>query len=407
MVMRVRLALRNIFRHFGRTAVSLLMVAGAVVGLVLFAGFSDNILMRMQRIVIDNQYGHLEVGTRAFWNLEPGKGGAQLIKNADALAEKLKGDQRVESVSGRLSFFGLVSTGDITVSAKGMGFDPNKERKFTQNLVIITGESLAPDSKLDVILGLGLQKKVNAKVGDTLAVLSYTLDGVVNAVDLTVKGVFSTSNAEVDDNVFMLPLATAQILLDTDRVDVLSIRVDATPHTNAVRIHLQEIATQVDANFQVRTWSELAVFYRQVESFYATQNLIIEIILLSLVFLGILNTASMSVYERTGEIGTVLALGETSNSVVGQFAFEGLILGVLGALCGAVLAVAVSAFINIMNFPIDLPGTSVPIQIKIALLPGAFAESMFVVILASVAATWIPSLRASKTSITEALKKNI
>ena len=405
MKMRLKIAARNIFRHRGRTSVSLLMIAGAVIGLVLFNGFAANILGNMRRIVIDNQYGHIQVAQRAFFELSPGPRKDQFIPRPAELAAQIQKVDGVKSVAGRISFFGLISTGDITISAKGMGFDPSHETEFNSNLVIDQGHPLTPDSKLHVIIGAGLQKKLNVKVGSDVTVLAYTLDGVVNALELNVVGIFQTKNSEVDDNVFMLPLSSVQLLLDTDLVEVLAVRLQKTDDTDSIRANLQD--SVLDKTYQAKTWFELSNFYRQTAAFFRTQNLVIQIILLSLVFLGILNTVGMSVYERTGEIGTVRALGEPDASVIHQFTLEGAMLGFVGAVIGAAGGLACTLFINAIKVTMEMPGTSTSIPIAIDIVPASYLEAILIVILASTAATWIPSIRASKMSIVDALRKNI
>ncbi len=407
MILRLKIAVRNIIRHRGRTVVNVLMISGAVVGQVIFAGFSDYILTETRRVMIDNQFGHIQIAEKDFWDLKPGKRTNQLIANSAQLEQALSSDPDVKWISGRLTFFGLVSTGELTVSAKGMGFDPIKEVEFGRNLLVSEGEGLGADSKMDVCIGGGLRKKINVNVGDTMTVLTYTLDGVMNAMDLRVRGIIFTGNSEIDDNLFVMPLATVQNLLDTDRVELVTVRLHDTKLTDSARERLQKKATELKPSYKAKTWHELAFFFRQVEAFFKVQNFVIQIILLTLVFLGILNTIGMSVYERTGEIGTVRSLGERPSSVVRQFLLEGFLFGALGSTFGALLGWLCSLLITWMQFGMELPGTSVRIPIVINFIPGAYLEAIFISTCAAVAATWLPALRASKMSIVEALKKNI
>lgn len=407
MKLRLRIALRNIFRHRGRTAVSLSMIAGAVIGLVIFNGFIHYILINMQNIVIENDVGHLQVGKQAFWNLSPGGRKTQLLSEGAALTEEITKDSAVDAVSGRLSFFGLLSSGEVTVSAKGMGFDPVTEPQFERRLKILEGQPLGASTKLGVMLGIGLKKKLNVAVGDTVTALGYTLDGVVNAMDLTVVGVFSTVNSEIDNNLFMLSLSNVQTLLDTDKVDVLSIHLHDTKQTNAAQGRLQTVVEKIKPDLKVKSWYELGTFYRQVEQFFSVQNLVIEAVLLTLVFLGIMNTVGMAIFERTGEIGTVRALGESDRSIIGQFTLEGFLLGLIGAGFGGVLAFVVANLLTSLHLNMELPGTSVPTTVEIHHVPLAYLRAMIIVTLTATVATWYPALRAVKMSIVEALRKNI
>ena len=89
MKLKFKIAFRNILRQRGRTAVSLMMIGGAVVGLVIFIGFSDHILSSMKDIAIDNESGHLQVGTKTFWNLKSESRKKQLLSNPAQLEQKI------------------------------------------------------------------------------------------------------------------------------------------------------------------------------------------------------------------------------------------------------------------------------------------------------------------------------
>ena len=71
--MRLRIAFRNVFRHRGRTFLSVLMIVGAVTGLLLFRGFAENTMMLLQRVEIEYETGHMQAATHDYWEQSPGK----------------------------------------------------------------------------------------------------------------------------------------------------------------------------------------------------------------------------------------------------------------------------------------------------------------------------------------------
>jgi putative ABC transport system permease protein len=64
---------------------------------------------------------------------------------------------------------------------------------------------------------------------------------------------------------------------------------------------------------------------------------ILHLVLGIIAAFGVLNTALMSVFERTREIGTIRAVGSRRSRVVLLFLLEGLFLGVAGAAGGGLL----------------------------------------------------------------------
>ena len=69
--MRLKLAIRNITRHRLRSLLSIGMIAGAVISMIIFRGFSDYSLEALKHIAAENQYGHMQIAYNKYWS--PGK----------------------------------------------------------------------------------------------------------------------------------------------------------------------------------------------------------------------------------------------------------------------------------------------------------------------------------------------
>jgi putative ABC transport system permease protein len=66
---------------------------------------------------------------------------------------------------------------------------------------------------------------------------------------------------------------------------------------------------------------------------------------------GVLNTALMSVFERTREIGTIRAVGSRRSRVVALFLLEGLFLGIAGAVLGALAGAGLVRWFSLHGIP--------------------------------------------------------
>lgn len=406
-MIRLKVAFRNIFRNRGRSALSVLMVAGSVLGIIAFQGFSSHILQMLRDTTIDNQYNHIQVAMKDKWDMKPGPLKQMLLKDPKSLIQDFSNVSGVTMVSSRLSFHGLISTGETTISAQGIGYTPEKETHFKKSLSITDGRNLNEDEKYEATVGVGLKKRLNINIGDNLTVISYTLDGIINAMDLEVVGFFRVGKESVDSHVFMLPLSVAQQLLDTSYAENITLRIDDLDALNEFVPKIDARAQAISPGAQAKSWYELADHYRSVEEFYKLQNFIVEIILISLVFLSIMNSVGMSIFERTGEIGTIRALGDTPSTVVFQFLIEGALIGALGVIVGCLLSVLLSYGVHVMGFTMLLPNASFPIPIEIKIAPLGVLSAAALAIVTSVLATLLPSVRATKISIVDALRRNI
>lgn len=401
------LALRNIFRNRRRTALNLFMIASGVVSILLFEGFSKNLVSSLRETTIRTQTSHLQIANEKFWESDVKKPKEGLLSDYPKLLETVKATPGVKYASGRLSFFGLVSTKDQSVSARGISFDPSLEADRESGFDFTDGKPLAADSPFQVALGRGLAKRLGVNAGDSLTLIANTFDGVINALDVEVAGVFQTGIAEFDDLTFLVPLSSAQRLLDTNNVEQILVGLDDTALTDSVNAALKAKLATSRPEVRLKAWHEVAKLYNQISSFLRVQNALIAVIIGVLTLCAILNTIGMSVFERTGEIGTIRALGETRESVVRQFLREGFVLGALGSALGLVLGGAAAATLNALGIEITMPGASGVIQIHIDLFLGAFLGATALSLFASTAAAFIPAWRASRLDIADALRRNV
>lgn len=402
--MRLKIAFRNVLRNKRRTVLNVFMIAGGVSALIIFNSFVLSIITGLRDITIKTQTGHLQIATESNWNKTAKSPKDALMTDYSKLQKKIARHPRIKSVSGRLTFFGLISKGDSSTSAQGMSFDPTAEGNIARNFKFDTGRGFESPKAYELALGSPLAKQLGIKVGDRVTILANTFDGVVNALDLEVVGIFTTAVAMVDERTFIVPLKIAQKLMDTDRVERLIVNLKDTGETDTI---MEFVQRELGRGLEVRPWYVVSQLYRQVEEFNRVQNSILEVIILSLILLGILNTIGMSVFERTGEIGTVAALGEPARSILIQFVLEGGILGFLGSLAGIGLGMLLTLLINACEIPLVMPGATLPLTIKLDFYVRAFCEAGLLSVLAGTCAAIMPAFRASRMNIANALRHNI
>ena len=134
-----------------------------------------------------------------------------------------------------------------------------------------------------------------------------------------------------------------------------------------------------------------------------TAYIILSLIIAVATF-NILGSLSMSVIEKKRDIGILRSMGATENSVLKIFMFEGLLIGIIGTLLGAIIGYAVCYIqIHFNIYPLD-PSQykidSLPIEVR---LPDFFfisGASMLLSFLASL----IPAKRAAKVNPISAIK---
>jgi len=111
------------------------------------------------------------------------------------------------------------------------------------------------------------------------------------------------------------------------------------------------------------------------------------------------------VLERTGEIGTTLALGATRRQILRRFLGEGLFLGVIGGLVGLALGWLLALAISAVGIPMPPPpGMARGFTGAIRVTPALAFDAWLLAVLTTLAASVYPAWRASRLEIVDALR---
>ncbi len=407
MILFCKIALLNVLRNTRRTTITVLAIVFGSVSLIVFGGFVESMYDGLRETKIRSSLGHMQVfrkGFNEFGNVDPEK---YLLspQTASALIEIAKNQPEVEIVTQRINLSGLLSNGKNSIGVFGTGIDAEKEGIMNSAVRILEGDDLFPDDPESALVGEGLAESIAIKVGDWLTLLSSTIDGAVNAVDIQVAGIMSTGIKEVDDRSIRANLPHIQNLMYTDAITRIVILLEETEDTDPVRNRLENLFAQNGLDTEIRTWSELDVFYPKVVRLFNYVFGFIKVIVMAIVILGIANTMMMAVMERTTEIGTIRALGNTRNEIVGLFVLEatylGVFWGILGIAAGILAAKGISAAGLMMPPP---PGSTKGFPIQVMVIYSLLVESFILGLSASVASSLYPALKAARIKIIDALR---
>lgn len=395
-------AWRNVLRNRRRSLATVIIAALGAAAVMISGGFAlytyDSLREGSAR-----EFGHFTVAHRDFFQRDEETPLQYGLADYPALQAALEKDERVSRVLARLNFSGLISNGDKTAVFMGLGADARGEGaargvflKLTEGALFSGDESGAPR----VLLGTALAKSLNARPGSGLTLLSATVDGSMNAVDVAVAGIVSTGWPEIDKRLVYVPLPAVQKLLLTDKVSSLAVYLDDTA---AMPAALAEWRARDDRH-EFKPWWEQAFYYASVRALYNRIFGLLGIIIAVLVFFSVANTLSMAVVERTREIGTLRALGALPGEIVGGFAREGALIGALGVVVGMALAGLTS--VALLGLDIQMPpppGRSEGYPLKVYAEPAIYAATALIIVILCVTAACFVSRKAARTPIVEAL----
>ena len=256
------------------------------------------------------------------------------LADAEKLARSLEEQPGVRAAEPRIVSGVTVTVGQEIGDVFGMVVGAS-ERFFRERLKakdhLVAGAWFtgAPD---EIVAGRKVVEQAGAKVGDELVLLGVTQDGSMSPIKGRLVGV--VHGATIDQQLLVplervqfltdIPGGATEILLfgdDLNQAGVLAGRLRGEPQLSA---------------FTVQAWSEREPWRGMTGALAAIRRIIVFIIGL-LTALGIWNTMTMSVLERTNEIGVLRAMGMSRPRLVSLVVFEAVSISVVGGALGALL----------------------------------------------------------------------
>lgn len=376
-----------------------------IASLILASGFIEWNLRYGRESTIHSQLGHIRIFKPNY--LESGMADpfAFLFPIEPEQMRKMKAIPQVRMIAPRLSFSGLVSHGESTISFIGEGVDPESEKELSRSMTIVSGDGMAADDPKGLIIGQGLAANLGVVPGDRVVLMVNTPAGRVNAVEGHVRGLFATITKAYDDSALRVPISLSQQLLRVSGAHSYAVLLERTEQTDGALRQLRDDFRENALEFV--PWFQLADFYNKTAELFSKQVGVVRLIIALIIVLSIANSLMMSVMERTGEIGTMMALGSKRPNVLILFLSEGALLGVFGGLGGLLVGWLAGRGISQVGIPMPAPpGMAFGYTAEILVTWRMMLQGFVLAVLTALAASLYPAWKASRMEIVDALRHN-
>lgn len=401
-----KLAFRNIFRNRLRTALTLAAIVCGVAAIIVSGGFIEDVFVQLREATIHSRLGHAQIyraGYLEYGRREPMR---YLIAEPKQVIDSIRAVPHVQDVMTRVNFSGLANNGRADLPIIGEGVEPDKEARLGTATTFVAGHTLQDTEPFGAIVGEGVASALQLKTGSLLNLTVNTPEGALNTLEFKVVGIFRTFSKDYDDRAVRISQVAAQELLFTQAVHSVVVSLDDTRHTDTVVAALKQKLGK--AGFEVKPWHELADFYSKTVALYKRQFGALQLIILVMLVLSVASTINMVVYERTGEFGTLLAVGMQRRKIFLLVMLENALLGLLGAALGVAAGLALGAIISGIGLPMPPPpGANVAYTASIRVVPWILAAAAMTGALAAIVAALLPGRRASRLAVVDALRQNI
>lgn len=367
-------------------------VAVLIIGLSAMNGFERELNNRILAVV---PHGEIEAVNQP-WN------------NWRTILPKVEAVKGIEAAAPYINFTGLVESGSNLRAIQVKGVDPKQEMKLSALPGFVQGNAWAnfKAGEQQIILGKGVADALKVKAGGWVSIMIPNSNPEhkllqPKRVRLHVVGILQLSG-QLDHSFAMIPMTDAQQYLDMgESISGIAIKVNDVFNANK----LVRDAGEVTNNYvYIKSWiGTYGYMYRDIQMIRAIMYLAM-VLVIGVACFNIVSTLVMAVKDKSSDIAVLRTLGAKDGLIRAIFVWYGLLAGLFGSLCGAVIGVLGSLYLtHIINWIEKLIGhqfLSGDIYF-IDFLPSElhWLDVVYVLVTAlllSLLASWYPARRASR-----------
>lgn len=313
----------------------------------------------------------------------------------DLIVDILSSDTNIRVATGNFNVAGTLEKGSDTLPVLVRGFEltgADGIYKFSNKLTA----GRMPNTNNEVILGNYFQSELDLVVGDTITIIVPQKPNQV----LTIVGFFDFEVKSINELWAISNLGTTQSLFNVgDVVSSIETQVKESAYFDVEKIALN-VQTKIGSDFVTSNWIENNASLLSGLQGQSISSLMIQVFVLISVVLGIASILAIIVLQKSKQIGILKAMGIKNRDASFIFLFQGLILGVMGALTGVLLGIGL--LVSFQTFAIDATTGDpvIPLNIEYSFI----AVSALIAVGVSTFAALIPARKSSKLSVIEVIR---
>jgi ABC-type lipoprotein release transport system permease subunit len=401
------MAWRNIWRNWRRTGIATIAITLGLLLLVfmdgLYGGYDEAVFANAVRLY----GGNLQIHAPGFRDrahhlpLLPLEDADQIVQVAIANPNVLLASKRIRT-SGLIKERGEIYPVTIT------GLEPSVEAPISliaEN--IVAGRFLEDDDEDMILIGVGLAQELGVDVGDRITLAGKSKNESIRQRTMTIAGLFNLGLPDAEKGLVYISLIEAGILFNL-RNQATEIAI--TLNTIGVEDQMIGELTPALPGYEIDSWLTLNPEFTRVMDLSVAATTFFGFIVVAMACIGILNIMLMAVYERTREMGVLVALGMRGRQVMWLFLLEGAMIGAVGAVLGCTIGwLAMLAFNKSGGYDISSFTSAGEIY---ALMGDAFYATIdpisifqigLLLVVMAVLASLIPAWQASRKEPAESL----
>lgn len=405
-MLTLKLAWRNIWRNKRRTLITMTSIVVAVLLSAVMRSMQEGQYNDMIQSTVGTFSGYIQVHANGYWDE---KTLDNSFRATDSLITILEDPEEVTAVVPRIESFALGAGKQQGRPVMVMGVDIEAEQHLSKPQERLQkGSYFNKNDEQAVLVGHEVLQRLNMQVGDSLVLLGQGFRGMSATGLYPIKGTLSFPNPEMNKNLVMLPLQTAQHFLAADeRLTTAAFILENPDHITPA---VTQLKNNLSKDYEVMSWRQMMPSLVQSIEADRGSGYIILGVLYMVVGFGILGTVLMMVTERTYEFGIMLSVGTPRGRLARILGIEILFIAMLGSAIGILLSFPIAWYFHLN--PIQLTGDmaaateSYGLQpiIPFSIDPSIFLSQAVVIFIITLVFSLIPVIKASNLNPVEAMR---
>jgi len=341
--MLFKIAFKNVWRNKVRSLIVITAITLGLAGGIFTASIITGMVEQKIRTGINNEVSHIQIHHPEFpKNFES----RYVIPDAAVVAAKIAKMPSVKAVCMRTRITGMAASPNSASGIQILGVDPEREKRVSSLFSTIPGTSggyFTGSRRNQVVISRKLADKLKVRLKSKVVLRFQNSDGNLTEAAFSVNGIFQTANTVFDETTLFVKKSDLDQITGGDsgiqEIAVMLRDIENIPIAEA------SMKTQLPG-LLVQNWVELRPDMGMITSAIAIEvYIILGIILFALAF-GIVNTMLMIVFERTHELGMLMAVGMSKSRVFRMIMMETIFLTVLGGMIGMAVSIALVSFFH-------------------------------------------------------------
>ncbi|GIU28862.1 ABC transporter permease [Shewanella colwelliana] len=350
--MVIKLAWRNLWRNKIRTSTMVCAMVFGLMGVVAMMGFMSGMYGNMIDNAIAWQTSHIQIQSQRYLD-DPDIN--ETLINPQPLIEALQRMPQVKAFSTRFLVDGMIASARANRGIRINGIDSLHEAEVTPIVGSITQGSWLPQTgRHPIVVSQKTAERLRLKLGSKVVLTFSNADKDVTGAAFRVAGIFNSPSSNFDEANSYVRRSDLSKLAGVKGIHEIAIVLN---ESNNMDNHVaKQLAGQLsllsDSGNRVRDWQQVQPMLATIISQMGASNVVILIIFVSAMGFGIVNVMLMSVFERTRELGMLMAIGMVKGKVFSLIIMESTLLGVTGATIGLLASLMLVTLLGHTGIPL-------------------------------------------------------